>query len=153
MKTIYKTTVLTVCVGLLFTVDVPPEFPLRVEFAPEAHAILGVRRRAFRRGAVIGASTAAATEATAAAATAQSQPAAVAPAPAAAPAPAPATAPPPAPAPATSGKSLPLGTVVSSLPAGCTTRDVGGVNYYECGGNYYRAVFQGNNLVYVTAKP
>ena len=115
MKTIYKTTVLTVCVGLLFTVDVPPEFPLRVEFAPEAHAILGVRRRAFRRGAVIGASTAAATEATAAAATAQSQPAAVAPAPAAAPAPATATASPPAPAPATSGKSLPLGTVVSRL--------------------------------------
>jgi hypothetical protein len=27
------------------------------------------------------------------------------------------------------------------------------VDYYYCGGNFYRAVFQGNNLVYVTAQP
>lgn len=145
MKTILKTTVLTVCMGILFTVEVPPEFPLRAEFIPEAHAIYGVRRRAFRRGAVIGTSAAAATEASATAAAAQSQPAAAAPAPAAAQA--------PAPAPEASGKPLPLGTVVSSLPSGCTTKPVGDVSYYECGGNYYRAVFQGNNLVYVTAKP
>ena len=61
---------------------------------------------------------------------------------------APAAAPPPA-----SGKPLPLGTVVSALPAGCTPTPVGGVEYYYCGGNFYRAVFQGNQLVYVTAKP
>ena len=30
---------------------------------------------------------------------------------------------------------------------------VDGVNYYYCSGNFYRSVFQGNNLVYVTAKP
>ena len=59
-------------------------------------------------------------------------------------------APPPA---AASGKTLPLGTVVSSLPGGCTEKPVGGVEYYHCGSNYYRAVFQGNSLVYVTAKP
>ena len=140
MKTILKTAVLSVCAGFLFIVDVPPQFPLHVELVPEAHAILGVRRRAFRRGAVIGSSVAA--EETAAAAASQ---------PAAAPPPAPAPA--PASAPAAGGKPLPLGTVVSSLPAGCTSTPVGGVNYYYCGGNFYRATFQGNNLVYVTAKP
>jgi len=145
MKTILKTAVLSVCLGILFTVDVPPEFPLHVEFVPEAHAILGVRRRAFRRGAIVGASAATATavsvdEANAAAAPAQSQPA---PAPAAA----------PAPAPAASDKPLPMGTVVSSLPAGCTSTPVGGVDYYYCGGNFYKAAFQGNTVVYVTTKP
>jgi len=137
MKTILKTAVLSVCLGLLFIVDVPPQFPLRVEFGSEAHAILGVRRRAFRRGAVVGASVAADETAAAVA----SQPAA-APAPAA-----------PAPAPAASSKPLPLGTVVSSLPAGCTSTPVDGVDYYYCSGNFYKAAFQGNNLVYVTTKP
>jgi len=137
MKTILKTAVLSVCTGLLFLVDVPPQFPLHVEFVSEAHAILGVRRRAFRRGAVVGASVAADETAAAAA----SQPAAAPPPPA------------PAPAPAATGKPLPLGTVVSSLPAGCTSTPEGGVNYYYCSGNFYRATFQGNNLVYVTAKP
>ena len=47
MKTILKTAVLSVCTGLLFIVDVPPQFPLHVELVPEAHAVLGVRRRAF----------------------------------------------------------------------------------------------------------
>jgi hypothetical protein len=48
---------------------------------------------------------------------------------------------------------LPLGTVVSALPTGCVATPVGGVEYYYCGGNFYRAAFQGNTLVYVTAKP
>ena len=146
MKTILKAMVLSICTGLLFILDVPPEFPLQagLVLVPEAHAVLGVRRRALRRGVIIGSSVAAAD-----AAAAQSQPAA---APAAAPAQAPAPAPAPA-APAAGGKPLPLGTVVSSIPAGCTSKPVGGVQYYYCGGNYYRAVFQGNNLVYVTAKP
>jgi hypothetical protein len=48
---------------------------------------------------------------------------------------------------------LPLGTVVTALPVGCTSTPGGGVEYYYCGGNFYRAVFQGNQLVYVTAKP
>jgi hypothetical protein len=140
MKMILKTAVLSVSAGLLFLVDVPPQFPLHVELVPEAHAILGVRRRAFRRGAVVGASVAATDSAAYAAEASQ---------PAAAPPPAPA----PAPAPAADGKPLPLGTVVSSLPAGCTSTPVGGIDYYYCGGNFYRASFQGNNLVYVTAKP
>ena len=48
---------------------------------------------------------------------------------------------------------LPLGTVVPTLPAGCVPTAIGGVEYYHCGANYYRAVFQGNTLVYVTAQP
>ena len=48
---------------------------------------------------------------------------------------------------------LPLGTVVSALPAGYVSTPVGGVEYYYCGGNFYRAVFQGNTPVYVTAQP
>jgi hypothetical protein len=43
--------------------------------------------------------------------------------------------------------------VVATLPAGCTQTTSGGVQYSKCGANYYRAAFQGNNLVYVTAQP
>jgi len=119
---------------------------LPVQLVPDADAIFGVRRRAFRRGVVVG-ETAAATATVAASqqqAAAAHQQAAAPPPPAAAPA---------APPPTAAGKPLPLGTVVSALPAGCTTTPVGGVEYYYCGGNFYRAVFQGNKLVYVTAKP
>ena len=48
---------------------------------------------------------------------------------------------------------LPLGTVVRTLPAGCAAETVAGVEHYHCGGNYYRAAFEGNNLVYVTTQP
>ena len=43
----------------------------------------------------------------------------------------------------------PVGAVVSALPAGCKPETKGGVEYQNCGGVYYRAAFQGNNLVYV----
>ncbi len=59
----------------------------------------------------------------------------------------------PAPSPAAAGSPLPMGTVVSALPPGCVSTPVGGLEYYYGGGNFYRAVFQGNSLVYVTAKP
>ena len=58
----------------------------------------------------------------------------------------------PAAAPA-AGKSLPVGTVVPTLPAGCTPKAVGGVAYHVCGNDFYRAAFQGSTLVYVTAEP
>jgi len=54
---------------------------------------------------------------------------------------------PPAPA-------LPIGTVVPTLPAtGCVSMSVENVAYNHCGNDYYRAVFQGNDLVYVTTAP
>ena len=48
---------------------------------------------------------------------------------------------------------LPVGTVVPTLPNGCTQTAIGGVQYSKCGASYYRAAFQGNTLVYVTAQP
>ena len=48
---------------------------------------------------------------------------------------------------------LPIGTMVPSLPPGCTSTVIGGVNYFNCGGVYYRAGFQGNNIVYIVSAP
>jgi hypothetical protein len=42
-----------------------------------------------------------------------------------------------------------VGAVVPALPAGCKPETRSGVEYQNCGGVYYRAAFQGNNLVYV----
>ena len=136
MKTTFKIAIIATLLVLMLIADVPF---VPVQLVPEAEAIFGVRRRAWRRGVIVGSTVGAASEA-AAMSHQQAAPAQ----PQAAPA---------APPPAATGKPLPLGTVVSALPAGCTSTPVGGVEYYYCGGNFYRAVFQGNSLVYVTAKP
>lgn len=52
-----------------------------------------------------------------------------------------------------SGVRPALGTVVQTLPGGCTASPRGGVEYYDCGGVFYRAAFQGSNLVYVVQNP
>jgi len=122
--------------------DVPPEMPAPyVQLVPEAHAIFGVRRRAFVVGASVGAASASSAAASEQAAAAQQQAMAAQQQAAA------------APPPRASGQPLPVGTVVHALPGGCTSTPVGGVEYYYCGGNFYRAMFQGNSLVYVTAQP
>ncbi len=59
----------------------------------------------------------------------------------------------PPPTTQTTSGALPIGTVVTSLPQGCTTSSVDNVEYYHCGPNYYRTAFQGNTLVYVTTDP
>ena len=43
----------------------------------------------------------------------------------------------------------PVGAVVNALPASCKPETKNGVEVQNCGGVYYRAAFQGNNLVYV----
>jgi len=44
--------------------------------------------------------------------------------------------------------------VVSALPPGCVSTPINGVQYFSgAPGVYYRAAFQGNNLVYVAAQP
>ena len=158
MKTILKIVVVGVSLVLMLLADVPL---LPVQVVPEAQAIFGVWRRHVRRWAVVGTAVAV-SSATAAAATqtavAQQQAAAAQKQAAeaqqqAAAAQKEAAASLPAPHPAAAGTPLPQGTVVSALPAGCVSTPVGGVEYYYCGGNFYRAVFQGNNLVYVTAQP
>ena len=139
MKTIPKIAVITISLVLMLFADIPL---LSVSLMPEAEGIFGVRRRAWRRGVIVGSTMGAASEA-AAMSHQQAAPAHQQAAPAA----------PAAPPPAAAGKPLPLGTVVSALPPGCTSTPVGGVEYHYCGGNFYRAVFQGNSLVYVTAQP
>jgi len=137
MKTILKISTVAIALILMLIADVPL---LPVQLVPEADAVFGVRRRTRRRTAVVVGSAASAQTAAAQqqAAAAQQQAAAAAQ---------------PAPQPAGAGKPLPLGTVVSALPAGCVATPVGGIEYYYGGGNFYRAVFQGNTLVYVTAQP
>jgi hypothetical protein len=116
--------------------------PLGIHLVSDAHAIIGLpftplsfagvaRRTAFRTAVWSGAMA----NQAAAAQSARYQP--------------PAASPPSA----TAVGTLPIGTVVHTLPAGCTSTPVGGVNYFYCNGNFYRAAFSGNNLVYVTAKP
>lgn len=48
---------------------------------------------------------------------------------------------------------LPIGTMVPNLPPGCNSMVIGGVNYFNCGGVFYRAGFQGNNIVYIVSQP
>ena len=123
--------------------DWTTETPLGLGLIPEAKAIIGrpltpvsyagVARRTTRRTVAVVETSAVAAESAAAASAAQP----AAPAPAAAPAPG----------------TLPLGTIVASLPSGCSQVISGGVQYYKCGADYYRTAFQGTNLVYVTAQP
>jgi len=150
-----KSLVLVVGAPVLFLADVSPEAPLGLTLGREAHAFIGrpltplsvagVARRTTRRvvvaeGAAV-ASTGAQQQAVAQqqAATAQQQ-AAVAQQQAQAAAQHPAGAP-------------AVGTIVSSLPAGCVQEAKGGVEYQKCGNVYYRSAFQGNNLVYVVQQP
>ena len=139
MKQILNILLFAPLATLMFVVDVqvpvegqPPSFQL----VSEAQAIAGVRRRSFRRGVVIGsAASASAAQASTAAPTQQQA--------------APAQ---PQPAPTQPG-ALPIGMVVSTLPAGCAPMTIGSVEYQHCGVDYYRSAFQGNNLVYVTSQP
>ena len=143
MKTILRISVIAISLVFMLFADVSI---LSVKLVPDAEAILGVRRRtAVVVGATVHAEDSAQMAQSQQQAAAAQQQAAAAKQQAAA-----ATPPPPA---AAAGKPLPLGTVVSALPQGCVSTPVGGVEYYYCGGNFYRAVFQGNQLVYVTAQP
>lgn len=130
--------------ALLFAAEVAPEAPLGLRFLPDAHALIGapltpmsyagVARRTTRR--VVATEATVATAATASAAAAAAQP-----------------KPPPPPPPQAAGP-VAVGTVVPKLPPGCVATPIGGVEYYNCApGVYYRAAFQGNNLVYVAAQP
>ena len=143
MKSFIKFSVVVMTAILMYFTDVsiqPSRMTVGLDLVSEAQAVLGVRRRSARRGAAVGYAAGAADANAANAATAQ----------AAQPAPA------PAPAPASAAPvygPLPVGTVVSMLPDGCTQMVANGVSYQHCGENYFQAVMQGSNLVYITAKP
>ena len=160
MKTILKTAVISISLVLILCGDFTSEGPLGVSLFGDAHAFI-VAREARRTAVVTTVAVTSAEEAAAQkqkaaaaqqqqAAAAQQQQAAGAQQQAAAAQQQAAAA---AAAPAPAAAQLPLGTVVPALPAGCVKTPVGGVEYFYCAGNFYRAAFQGNNLVYVTTKP
>jgi hypothetical protein len=132
MKPRYKIAGAVILLCSMPIADIPG---LSVKLVSEAHALRG-RGAAFAVGAAAGsaASSSSAAASQQQAATAQQQAAS-------------------AQQQAASGKSLPLGTVVATLPAGCTATPVGEVNYYYCGGNFYQAVYEGSTLKYITTKP
>ena len=150
----------TMALPLLYLGGIAPDAPAGLTLLQDAHAVVGapltpvsaagVARRTTRRVAVAETS---ATQAAAAstqqqqaataqqqAATAQQQAATAQQQAATAQQQAAAERPPGAPA---------VGTVVNALPAGCKPETRDGVEYQNCGGVYYRAAFQGANLVYV----
>lgn len=161
MKTL-KILVVAIIVVMAFFSDFSPRtssLPFGFELVSEAEAVLGVRRRAARRGVAVGYAAGQAdaqqqqseaagkdddaddsvdadqTDSGGQNATTAQQPAA-------------ATS-----APEANSGHLAEGTVVNTLPDGCTTQESGGIEYYHCGDNYFRAAFQGNNLVYVSTSP
>lgn len=141
MKTIVKTAVFAFFVMFLISADFADQPSSGIVLVGEAEAFF-VRRMA-RRSVILGsaavASTAAASTASAAA-TATASPKQQAPSP-------------PAEAPQQSdAKAVPIDTVVQALPGGCTPVVVDGTSYSQCGATFYRAAFQGNNLVYVAVK-
>ena len=157
-----KAFVVTAALPLLYLAGVLPDAPAGLTLVQEARAVVGapltpvsaagVARRTTRRVVVAESSATQASAATTAtaqqqaataqqqSATAQQQSATAQQQSATAQQQAAASRPPGAPA---------VGAVVSALPAGCKPETKNGVEYQNCGGVYYRAAFQGNNLVYV----
>jgi hypothetical protein len=60
--------------------------------------------------------------------------------------------PPPQPQPAPAIVTVPVGTIVPALPAGCVSVVVSGVSYSDCAGVFYKPAFQGEKLVYVAVE-
>jgi len=114
---------------MLYLAHISTDTVPRLTLIPEAHAVVGRPLTPLSVAGVARRSTArsvAASAATPPAATAQPQTTAARP----------------------SG-APPVGTVVSTLPAGCSAEVRNGVEYQNCGGVLYRSGFQGDNLVYV----
>jgi len=149
MKKLSASTFVIGALVLLSAAEMAPGTGVKVGLISDANALIGrpltpfsfagvARRTAYRGAIYAGAAATTAAVATAAVATAPVY---------AQPYYAPIAPPPPA------GTSLPVGTVVSALPGGCVSAPVNNIEYYLCNGTYYRASFQGNNLVYVVATP
>jgi hypothetical protein len=46
-----------------------------------------------------------------------------------------------------------IGSIVTTLPPGCSQITKNGIAYQQCGDVFYRTAFQGSNLVYVVEQP
>ena len=162
MKTFLMSIALTVALVLMSIADFQPNSPLKLGFVKNAEAIIGMpwtpfsyagvaRRSMYREAAwnaaamnaaAINAANYNAAAANSAAASAAAANAAAANAAASA-----------AAAQRAAGSAVPIGTMVPSLPSGCSSTVINGVNYFNCAGVYYRAGFQGNNIVYIVSAP
>jgi hypothetical protein len=125
---ILKALAVTAALPLLYLADASLDALPGISWVREARAIVGAPATPVSVAGVARRTTrrAVAVEATATSATAQQQAAAARPA-----------------------GAPPAGAVVNALPGGCKPETRDGVEYQNCGGVYYRAAFQGNNLVYV----
>ena len=168
MKTFLMPIVVTALLVFMSVADFQPNSPLRLGSVRNAEAIIGMpwtpmsyagvaRRSMYREAAyastvaatnVAAANMAAANAAAANAAAAQAAAANAAAANAAA-----ANAAAAAAAQRSAGAAVPIGTIVPNLPSGCSSIVISGVNYFNCAGVYYRAGFQGNNIVYIVSAP
>jgi len=166
MKTFLMSIALTIALVFMSIADFLPESPLRLGFVGNAEAIIGmpwtpysfagVARRSMYAESVYHAAAVNAAAANAAAANmayANAYAAQAAAANAAAAQAAAANAAAAAAAAQRAASGLPIGTTVPYLPPGCTSTVIGGVNYFYCGGVYYRAGFQGNSVVYIVSAP
>lgn len=151
MKFSAKNLILAASFFALLSAGPAPEAPLGVSLIRDAEALIGVpwsplsvagvARRTTRRAVIYGSSVAASS---AAAASYEAQSAA-----------APQQAPTAQQQTHRPAGAPPIGTIVGSLPSGCASNAVAidGVQYYDCKGVYYRAAFQGDNLVYMVTQP
>ncbi len=138
MRIAFNALAIVLAMAFALCLDISDNPSVRVDLVSEAEAIIGrpltplscagVARRTTRR-VIVGTSVAASASQTAA----------------------PSSAPPP-PAATASHSAVPVGTVVAALPSDCSTVAVDGVSYSDCGGVFYKAAFQGNNLVYVVVE-
>ena len=148
MKAIIKLFAAGACFVVMMNAEIVPGAPLKLSFFHDAQAIIGVAPggSVVRRRAVVATTAVVATSSANASAAANANAAAAASANAAA---ANANA---AAAQAAAGPP-PVGTMVTSLPPGCASTNLNGVDYMRCDATYYRASMMGNNLVFVVAQP
>ena len=140
MNTMLKPVALGVWLVSMLCVAEAPEGPVKLGFVHEAEAgiiVAPVRRTAVAVTAVSASSSANAAAAANANAAAANANAAAAKA---------AAAPPPA-------GPMPVGTIVTTLPAGCVPTKLNGVDYMRCGSTYYKTTMMGSSLVFVVAQP
>lgn len=126
---ILKAFAVAAALPVLYLAQVSTDSASGLTLIPDAHAVVGRPLTPFSVAGVARRTTARAVAASAATPPAVTTPAQSS-----------AARPPSAPA---------VGTVVSTLPAGCKAEIRSGVEYQNCAGVLYRSAFQGSNLVYV----
>ena len=165
-RTLLAAVVLTASLFYLPKASFQPDASLTLSFVGDAQAIIGmpwtplsfagVARRSMYREAAWNAAAANAAAANAAAANMAAANAAAAQAAAANAAAAQTAAANAAAAAANAQRAaagLPIGSTVPYLPPNCNSTLINGINYFNCGGVFYKAGFQGNQVVYIVSTP